>query len=129
MADNDRYQKSYGAWAGHRQGIPPDFSRCCAPVWTRDNWPREYQCSRNRGFGPDRAYCKQHDPAKAAEREAESTRKMNADFNKRRYDYYGRQFFAALEAIAAGHNDARGLAQSTIDEFKAGERPTTPERP
>jgi hypothetical protein len=34
-----------------------------------------------------------------------------------------------LEAIAAGHNDARGLAQLTIDEFKAGERPTTPERP
>lgn len=125
MAEYDRYQERYGAWAGNRRGMPPDYARCCAPVWSRDGgWSREAQCARNRGFGPDKAYCKQHDPAKVEQRRAEATRKANESWNKQRYDFHGRAFFTVLEQIAAGHNDARGLAQEDIAKFKAGERPS-----
>lgn len=63
MSDsNARYPKSYGDWAGNPNGIPPDFKRCCEEVRIPGRWASYAQCQRSRGHGPDKAYCKQHDP-------------------------------------------------------------------
>jgi hypothetical protein len=115
------YKKSYGAWAGFPQGHPPDLARCCEEVCSRERWTRFYQCTKPRGHGPDGAYCKQHDPSVAdARRKAADARGM-AKWNARRYEWNGRTFFDALLKIAEGHNDARGLAQEVVENFKKGE--------
>jgi hypothetical protein len=57
---------------------------------------------------------------KKARNEA-SDRKMWAKHNAERYNWHGKTFFNALQQIADGHNDARGLAQEVIAEFKKGE--------
>jgi len=117
---SEHYKAKYGAWAGNPAGHKPDLTRCCEPVWTKDRWSRETQCSRPRGHGPGGAYCKQHDPAAVKARSAASTARYNEQFNKQRYNSHGRTFYDALVAIANGHNDARGLAQEVIDKFNAG---------
>jgi hypothetical protein len=118
---SEHYDEKYGAWAGFPQGHKPDFTRCCETVWNRERFSRHYQCTKPRGHGPDGAYCKQHDPAAVKARDEASRARHNAKWNKERYQWYGRTFFDALVKIAEGHNDARGLAQEVIDEFKRGE--------
>lgn len=103
------YPNSYGRWAGDPKGAKPDFTRCCVGVWTRDGWPREYQCSKKRGFGPDGAYCKQHDPEAVEKRRKAIDARESAKWNERRKEIHGPTFLKALEEIAAGHNDARGF--------------------
>ncbi len=115
------YKERYGAWAGNPQGRAPDFTRCCEEVSDSMNW-NTYQCSRKRGYGPDKAYCKQHDPEAVKARRAASDAKYNAEFNKRRYEWHGRKFFDVLKQIVDGHNDPRTLARETIDEFMKGGR-------
>lgn len=116
------YPKAYGKWAGSPEGQKPDYSRCCQEVWSRERWSRHYQCQKKRGHGPDGAYCKQHDPAAAKAREDATCARWNAKWNKERYEMYGRTFFDALVKIAEGYNDARGLAQEVVENFRAGER-------
>lgn len=116
------YPNSYGTWAGNRTGSAPDYGRCCEGVWSKERWPRQYQCTRKRGHGPDGAYCKLHDPEAAKARQKASDARWAEKWNKDRYQFYGRTFFDALLKIAEGHNDARGLAQEIIADFKAGER-------
>lgn len=36
-----------------------DTTKCIEPV-SKDGWITEQQCTRARGFGKDKAYCKQH---------------------------------------------------------------------
>lgn len=115
------YKDKYGAWAGRPAGSAPDFTRCCEEVTTYiGGWPRYHQCARKRGHGPDGAYCKQHDPVAVKAREEASQARYTADYNKRRYGFHGEKFFNVLKEIAEGHNDARGLAQETIDKFMEG---------
>jgi hypothetical protein len=115
------YPKSYGAWAGNLQGDAPDYTRCCARVWSSERFSRAHQCQRKRGHGPDGAYCKQHDPAALEARKKATEARYNERFNEERYQWHGREFFNALVKIAEGHNDPRGLAREIIDAFKAGE--------
>lgn len=120
---SEHYPESYGAWAGNPEGMVPDLKRCCAVVYERETrWSRPHQCQKARGHGPDDAYCKQHDPAAEAARRAASNARYNEKHNRDRYQWYGREFFDILKTIADGHNDARGLAQETIDKFNAGAR-------
>ncbi len=120
---SSHYPEKYGAWAGFPKGHAPDFARCCVKIFGgRSSPPGGYQCQRSRGHGPDGAYCKQHDPAAVKARQVASMAKYNAEMNKERYGWHGRQFFNALVKIAEGHNDARGFAQEVIDDFKKGER-------
>lgn len=111
------YRKEYGAWAGDPQGRKPDFNRCCQEIWTRERWSRHMQCSKPRGHGPDGAYCKQHDPEVVAKRKAEKQVRGEVAWNKLLMEAYGKTFHDALVKIAEGHNDARGLAQETLDKF------------
>jgi hypothetical protein len=47
--------RTYGRGFGYDRNADP--CRCAEPV--RNKWELD-QCSRNRGFGPDAAFCKQH---------------------------------------------------------------------
>lgn len=121
MSDTEStlYPKSYGSWAGNPVGAKPDFAKCCEQIGVREGrWTRFQQCSKKRGHGPDGAYCKQHDPAAVKARQDQAMAKYKDQTNEHRYGWNGKKFYAVLEEIAAGHNDARGLAQKTIDDFK-----------
>ena len=104
------YQERYGAWAGNPAGKPPDRTRCCAVVYSRERWSRAYQCERPRGHGPNGDYCKQHDPAAQAARDAKARAREAEAALKWRKEVYGPRFYDALLAIANGHNDPRSLA-------------------
>jgi hypothetical protein len=119
---SSHYSTKYGAWAGYPSGHAPDLTRCCEKVFGSLGSPGGKQCSKPRGHGPDGAYCKQHDPAAVKARQVASSAKYDAQMNEARYGWNGRKFYAALVKIAEGHNDARGLAQEVVDEFKKGER-------
>lgn len=114
---NKLYPKSYGSWAGNPADTKPDYNRCCKEVRESNGW-HYYQCTRKRGYGPDEAYCKTHDPAAVAAREKASLEKYNEERRKERFRFYGKTFFDALKEIADGHNDARGLAQEIITNFE-----------
>lgn len=60
MADRDHYKPTYGAWAGKPAGTKPDLARCCKEVPGGASGMIGKQCSRKRGYGPSKAYCKQH---------------------------------------------------------------------
>lgn len=80
----------------------------------------QHQCSRKRGFGPDGAYCRQHDPDAVKKRQSEAQEKWDKQMRARRYEWHGKRFYDALKVIADGHNDARGHAQDIIKAFDEG---------
>lgn len=114
--DERHYKKAYGKWAGNREGRPPILTNCCKQLFDKYH-PGGYQCTRKRGFGPDEAYCKQHDPQAVAAREAKRNAKYDAEWERRRIEIAGARFFAALRQIADGHNDPRALAREAIAPF------------
>lgn len=108
----ERYKAGYGDSFAKR---PPDMTRCCEEV-TRyiGNWPHSGQCARKRGYGPDGAYCKQHDPEAATKRRAEVDEREAARWRKQRLEWAGPCFYAVLKQIADGHNDPRSIAREAI---------------
>jgi len=128
--ENKLYPKSYNPWAGNPEGVKPDFNRCCESVTpSRMGGWTSHQCGRKRGFGPDKAYCKQHDPEAVAARISASKAKWDAATAKKRYEWHGKKFFDVLKQIADGHNDARGLAQEIVFEFEKGIPCVIPPKP
>lgn len=117
------YKKSYGVWAGLPTGHAPDYAQCCEEVWSRERWSKHYQCSKPRGYGPDKAYCKQHDPQIVKARQEASAARSEQKWQQRLLEIYGHTFYETLVKIADGHNDARGLAQEVIK--KCGVSPTS----
>ncbi len=122
--DNTAYPERYGQWGGNPRGFAPNYERCCAEVTPneRGGGARRHQCNNKRGYGPGLAYCKTHNPDAVAAKRAERQAAYDAKWEARRYEWHGREFFNALDQIANGHNDARGLAQEIIAKFKEGER-------
>jgi len=112
---SDRYKKFYGDNVKH----PPDLTRCCEEV-TRyiGNWPHYGQCTRKRGFGPDEAYCKQHDPEAVAARRKEADERGESKYRQQRLEWAGPRFFKVLKQIADGHNDPRSIAQEAIAPYR-----------
>ena len=96
-----------------RDGKTP---RCQKPVM-QGFW--QHQCGRSAKVG-DR--CRQHDPAAIKAREAKADARYNAAWAVRRVEINGKVFLDTLRKIAAGHNDARGLAQEVVDKFDDGKR-------
>lgn len=118
----DHYPKAYGAWAGNPAGSTPNHDNCCFEVSrAHGRWTSFGQCTRKRGFGPDGAFCKTHDPEAVKARQEASHVAWRDKHNKERYSWNGRSFYNVLKQIADGHNDARGLAQDTIKAFHDGE--------
>ncbi len=58
-AKNENGERRYGEWAGRPHGEPEDKARCIVQVPNPPAWAGA-QCSRKRGYGPDREFCKQH---------------------------------------------------------------------
>jgi hypothetical protein len=109
------HKKGYGR-LGNLNARP---ELCAAGVW--DGWGHQ-QCSRKRGHGPEQAYCKQHDPATIKARREANNAKWREEYDakdkareaERAATQLGKDAIAALQAIADGHNDPRGLAQSVM---------------
>jgi hypothetical protein len=52
--------RRYNAWVGNPRGCPENTSLCIAEVCDRGRSMIIHQCSRKRGHGPGKLYCKQH---------------------------------------------------------------------
>lgn len=109
------HQQRYGAWAGNPLGLNADPSRCAAVVSSKHNYVT-HQCTRKRGYGPEQAYCKIHDPDAEAKREQESRNKYR---KKLRQDAlrYANDLYQALQLIEQGHNDPRLVAKEALLKF------------
>lgn len=60
----DRGQEShgtrrYGQWAGKPDGYPENIEHCIKGVFPGNSFI-ERQCTRKRGYGLNKLYCKQH---------------------------------------------------------------------
>lgn len=114
-----RFPDNYGSRVHPKA---PDYSRCCASV--RDGY-RGKQCSRKNGYGPDGAYCRQHDPVlRQAKRDKEHEARIKDYRAREERNRRGRVevngFYPLLDVvhkIALGSNDARQLAAAALDAF------------
>lgn len=120
--------RRYGQWAGNPKGLPEDPIRCVEVVWSGF---QRFQCSRNRGHGPDGLYCKQHNPiavkakadARKAAWEAKWAQKTATWADEERRKKFAGAAEIALRQIAAGHNDPRSLATETLSVLDATPTP------
>jgi hypothetical protein len=82
---------------------------------------RSHQCKRKRGYGPEDAYCKLHDPVAVKARDDARSEKWNTEWAeaavKRKLASNAQNFLDALRLIADGHNDPRSLAMEAIKDF------------
>ena len=53
-------KRTYGQNSSKPNGRPEDKTKCIQGVWGGPMGMFHYQCSRNRGHGPKKEYCKQH---------------------------------------------------------------------
>ncbi len=81
----------------------------------QSNWPNHKQCDRK--HLPGSQFCKQHDPAAIAARRAESDKRGEIAWLKRRKEFRAEQFFDALKRIADGDNNPRETAREAIASF------------
>lgn len=112
------HKPRYGDWAGNRAGQKPDPALCCEEVWPPGGAMIPSQCAKSRGHGPEAAYCAVHAPEAVAARRAASQAAYEAKWEPDRIRAARAQatpsLIAALQAIAAGHNDPRTLATETL---------------
>jgi hypothetical protein len=52
-------ERRYGRWTGQPEGTAEKGNRCIVEVKPPGAWNSK-QCSRLRGHGPDKLFCKQH---------------------------------------------------------------------
>jgi len=52
--------RRFGKWAGNPKGKAEDTTRCIQRISPYEGSWISYQCSRKRGDGPKKEYCKQH---------------------------------------------------------------------
>lgn len=113
------HRSEYGLNMGRNR---PDPARCCVEVRGTERWANYSQCARKRGYGPEGAYCKQHDPdavkARNAAREADRKAEWAEKSRKWELERLAPRMKSALEAIRDGHNDPAALAREVLAEFK-----------
>lgn len=110
------------------EGNHTDFWQCPRPIKVE----REVL---HHGEPVTMGYCGQHDPVKVAERHAKRDAQYRAKWAARearwnaeaRKEEMGEAAVDALRQIAAGHNDARGLAQEVLARFPEPEEPVDAE--
>ncbi len=83
------------------------------------NWGHSVQC-RRAGKADDETgwHCKQHSDAEVQRRKTEKNARYDKEWAARRLQIHGPHFHGVLKQIADGHNDARGLARETLDDFE-----------
>lgn len=112
-------ERRYGQWAGNPRGQAEDTSRCIESVYPNTRGGHEHQCQRKRGYGPDGLYCKIHDPAAVKQRQKESERKYQMEW-ERSYAI-PRLKDAVVDAVRRMRNgeDMEGYAQAVADAVAA----------
>lgn len=116
------HRKSYGEWAGNPKGRKPDPD-CCAEKVYHDHSRMFMQCSRKRGHGPEKAFCKQHSPEAKAARAAKAQAKFDVQRARWRKQALDRELrdkaLELVNQIAVGHNDPRGAAIELLESHNA----------
>lgn len=112
------HEKRYRVWGGQPNGVAPDPSRCCESVADEGRSPLFHQFHSPRGHGPEEAYCKVHDPVAVKVRQDKSAERYNARLERDYINSFTKLLEEALKKIAAGHNDARGLAVETLEKYE-----------
>ena len=110
--------RRYNKWAGNPNGTPEDTTCCITSVTPneRGGFAHSHQCNRKRGHGPEGLYCKQHDPAVVAIRQAAATERYQTKHNARMKPYTQRDAYRqALQLIADGHNDPCSVARKALE--------------
>jgi len=74
-----RKLRIYNKWSGNPQGVLENTDCCITEVWSG---MIGHQCSRKRGHGKDKLYCKQHDPEKIKKKEDAKDRKIELKIEK-----------------------------------------------
>lgn len=119
----NRYKSRYGEWAGFN-GNPADLTRCCVEVAQPMGATTHFhQCSRKRGYGPDKAFCKIHDPVAVEARNTKSDQEYRVKQYARMGELCGPKFLKILREIADGHNDPRTLAAEAVKDFDMRYKP------
>lgn len=110
-----QYPAIYGSpWIGNR----PDYTRCAQRV-ANSTISGQHQCTRPNGHGPHGAWCKQHDPAAREARDKARADKWRAEYAVQKRDRdFTREAREAVQQIADGHNDPRGLCAEIIKRWK-----------
>lgn len=89
--------------------------RCQARVNGDVSWLYDNQCSREAKVGE---YCRQHDPVAKAKRAEIRYTKNEAEWQTRRMELHGKNFYKALQQIAAGYTEPQALARAIVDKFE-----------
>jgi hypothetical protein len=112
------HKPRYGDWAGNPRGWAPDPALCCEEVYPPGRAMIPGQCAKSRGHGPEAAYCAVHAPEAVEARRNAAQAAYDAKWEPDRIRSARAQatpsLIAALQAIAAGHNDPRTLATETL---------------
>jgi hypothetical protein len=112
-------KRKYGNWAGRPNGTSEDPALCVVSVHSGLPGAFGHQCNRKRGHGPDGLYCKQHDPAVVAARNAERSKAYEAKWEKQMRPHRMREVYEkALQDIANGHNAPMARAREALEQFK-----------
>lgn len=110
-----RTPRVYNQWGGRPR--EEDAARCIEYVW--DGW-RNHQCSRKRGHGPDRLYCKQHDPDAVAARRKAAMELLEARSARQALPHTKLDIaMSALEKIAADNapDTMKKIAQTALEQI------------
>jgi 23S rRNA G2069 N7-methylase RlmK/C1962 C5-methylase RlmI len=122
----------------HKTSWKPDPTRCRASVADGGRSPSFHQCNRKAKVERDvlhngqrlrLAYCNTHDPVAVAVKRAAQEAQWRAKWDERdrrqaeqkRREKLAEAAINAIRQIAAGHNDARGLAQEVLARFGEGD--------
>ena len=116
--------RRYGVWGGNPDGVPEDKTRCMSSV------TREYhsgQCARNRGFGPDGGYCKQHAKEVAEGRDGWVPRDVPAsEYVDKAQATFDAKLAAQIQArdryFAADNDKTRQEWEAAVDYYKSAGR-------
>lgn len=108
-------------------GYTVSTDRCRASVHEGGRGVGFHQCNRKPVVtreveGKEYGFCKQHDPVAVKEKDAARRARWDAESAARQAEWALAQrrraalplLLEAMQAIAAGHNDARGLATETL---------------
>lgn len=123
-------------WTARFTNKPGTPEKCRASVHSRETqgWMQTYQCARKPTVfrcvdGAEYGFCKQHDPVEVETRN-KARHQQWAEESRQREERYAREkqtkeamdaCKAAIEQIAAGHNDPRALAVETLALFPSSQ--------
>ena len=106
-----QFRKFYGRY----NRTPPVFNQCAASISGGNYGAGLHQCARKNGHGPHGAWCKQHDPVAVKAKREISDAKWRAKYDAaQRQRKFTAEAKDAVRAIAAGHNDPRGLCAEIL---------------